>query len=122
DLWFQESEYNNLLTSIYTAGEVQLPKGQLADCQLFVDGYWPSFLRRHVPLADPQPKSPAATTVARPTRSVMPSITSRLRLPSSKPATAPATAPPAAAPPAEASKQPPAEARERSWWPSWLKR
>lgn len=50
DLWFEERERNELLKSIYTAHE-QLKQGRLTDCLAFIESYWPSFLREHVPLS-----------------------------------------------------------------------
>jgi hypothetical protein len=65
DLWFTESERDALLKSVATA-QLQWRDGQLADCQSFVEGYWPRFLREHVPLPEVRdataggPKPPAA--------------------------------------------------------------
>lgn len=57
DVWFDERERSELLKGVVTAQE-QLRKGQLADCRIFADGYWPSFLREHVPLPAGPPITP----------------------------------------------------------------
>jgi hypothetical protein len=49
DCLFEASERDELLKSIYTTRSVQLGAGRLGECQRFLDGYWPSFLLRHVP-------------------------------------------------------------------------
>jgi hypothetical protein len=59
DCLFEESERTELFKSSYTS-HVQLESGQLAECQRFLDGYWPSFLRRHVPLPAARPSSALA--------------------------------------------------------------
>jgi hypothetical protein len=71
DLWFQEVERDSLLKSIALA-DFQVQEGKLGDALRFVEGYWPQFLRRHMPVENasvasiPQrtgaPASPAATT------------------------------------------------------------
>ena len=56
-LMFSDTERDALLKSGFAA-QVELTGGRLAECQRFVTGYWPSFLRRHVPL--PEPRADAA--------------------------------------------------------------
>ena len=96
DLWFEESERDELLKNI-AASDVQLSSGQLADCQRFLDGYWPSFLRQNVTLAEPRP---ATATVTSPANDA-----------------ATASKPPAAvAKPADPPAEPSTVERLRSWW------
>ncbi|MEX2174507.1 MAG: hypothetical protein WD872_09100 [Pirellulaceae bacterium] len=68
-LWFEQPELDELVKSIGTAGQ-QLDSGELPDCQRFIEGYWPSFLRRHVPRPNPRPapaaSKPPAATAAKP--------------------------------------------------------
>jgi hypothetical protein len=102
DLWLQEKERDELTKSV-AALKLQADHGELYDAGLFVDGYWPSFLRRHVPLADVGPVAAppiAARILPRP----------KLPLPR-KPAT----------PAAEPEEAPAKTAdRKRSWVPSWI--
>jgi hypothetical protein len=51
-LWFLEDERRELLKSIALA-DFQRGKGRLADCQRFVESYWPRFLQEHVALPHP---------------------------------------------------------------------
>jgi hypothetical protein len=66
-LWFLEDERRELLKSIALA-DFQRDKGKLGECQRFVDGYWPQFLREHVDpparmaSADSAPSSGSAAT------------------------------------------------------------
>lgn len=48
DLWFYDNERDDLIKNIGLA-DFNLTSGQLADCQRFLDGYWPRFLKQHVP-------------------------------------------------------------------------
>jgi hypothetical protein len=59
DLWFNEAERDELLKTTATA-QIQLREGQLAECQQFMEGYWPRFLRQHVPLPEIRPDAAAA--------------------------------------------------------------
>lgn len=61
DLWFQENERDALLKNIALA-DFQLQSGKFADCHRFVEGYWPQFLKRNVPLDAPR----VASLVERP--------------------------------------------------------
>jgi hypothetical protein len=54
DLRFEAPEYHALLSRMAIVKSTQLADGELAHCQAFVDGYWPSFLRRHVKLDEPR--------------------------------------------------------------------
>ena len=101
------SEFDELLKSALTAN-LQADKGRLNECRLFVEGYWPSFLRRYVqvPDAPDQGPIPAAATAPRnaPGRSgrfVQPLLPGRAALPDKAP------------PPPRSSE------RTRSWWPTW---
>jgi hypothetical protein len=97
DTWFEDNERDELLKNIATA-DFQLSAGQIGDCERFLDGYWPRFLRQYVPLdqsnvaANPGPK-PALEAKPNPV------------------ATAPRAA--AAEPPAE---KPSMLERMRNWW------
>jgi hypothetical protein len=109
DLWLQDEEYNELFKSAPTAN-LQAQSGRLNECRLFVEGYWPSFLRRHVQL--PDVKENVLATAGAAAEASKPPITVR-------------PAWPAAAPVKEAGKKPnwlerTAE-RNKSWWPSWMK-
>jgi hypothetical protein len=53
DLWFDTTEQNELLKQLALA-DFYLGKGELAQCMRILDGYWPEYLRRHVPLAQIQ--------------------------------------------------------------------
>jgi Glycosyl hydrolase-like 10 len=107
DLWLQDSEYKELIKSAPTA-KYQADAGRLNESRLFVEGYWPSFLRRHVQpsdAAEPLPQSAAMVeTHAAPPARPKPSI---LAPPITLPKTAPRSARTAD--------------RERNWWPSWMK-
>jgi hypothetical protein len=94
DLWFEDGERDELLKSV-AAADVQLSSGQLAECQRFLDGYWPSFLRRNVTLAE------SRTGVA-------------VNTPSDTPAGTPTSAP--AAPEAAKKEDPSVMDRVRAWW------
>ena len=71
DRWFDKTERNELLKKIALAN-FYLGKGEVAQCEQVLRGYWPEFLRRHVtidenPLAEvadanqrnPQQRRPA---------------------------------------------------------------
>lgn len=53
DLWFEKTERNELLKLIALA-DFYLGKGELAQCTRILDGYWPEYIRRHVPLTQIQ--------------------------------------------------------------------
>jgi hypothetical protein len=114
DLWLEDSEYKELILSTPTA-KLQANTGRLNECRLFVEGYWPSFLRRNVQLADTEPEQhlsakpeSKADSAARPKPSLLaPSIS----LPKATPRQARA---------AERERERDAD-RGRSWWPSWPK-
>jgi hypothetical protein len=62
DLWFLEDERRELLKSIALA-DFQRDKGKIADCQRFIESYWPRFLQEHVE-APTRENSAAAAQVA----------------------------------------------------------
>jgi hypothetical protein len=64
DLWFNEAERDALLFDT-AAAQLQLREGQLAECQQFMEGYWPRFLRQHVPLPELRPDAAAASPKSR---------------------------------------------------------
>jgi hypothetical protein len=49
DLWFDKTERNELLKKIALAN-FYLGKGEVAQCEQVLRGYWPEFLRRYVPI------------------------------------------------------------------------
>jgi hypothetical protein len=53
DLWFSKNERNELTKNIALA-DLHLGEGQVGDCLQFLDGYWPRFLKRHVPFDQPR--------------------------------------------------------------------
>jgi hypothetical protein len=53
DLWFDKTERNELVKTIALAN-FYLGKGDVVECQRILDGYWPKFLRRHVPIPEPR--------------------------------------------------------------------
>jgi hypothetical protein len=84
----------------------QAKSGRLSECRLFVDGYWPSFLRRHVQLPDGRemPSSAAAGPVGAPP--VVGGIQESAPIIEDQPA----------------NRRRPARGGERnSWLPSWLR-
>jgi len=96
DMDFENSELAEMIR-VFSLARVQLDAGELVETQRFVDGYWPSFLRRHAPLQD----APASPTPASPP------------LPQVRP---PVVADPAAQPPT-----PRAAEGKKGWWPEWLR-
>ncbi|MCA9119301.1 MAG: family 10 glycosylhydrolase [Planctomycetaceae bacterium] len=48
DLYFFDTELNELIKNVATA-HFQLEDGRVADCERFLDGYWPRFVIEHVP-------------------------------------------------------------------------
>jgi len=110
DLWFERQERDELLVSI-AAAEQKLRSGQLADCFRLVDGYWPRFLRRHVPLADPLPLAVDPTRPTAPAAATTPN------------GTTPGSASGASAAPGDKSKAPSETSwqKMRSWVPTWPK-
>jgi hypothetical protein len=106
DLWLQGEEFDELLKSALTA-KLQADSGRLNECRLFVDGYWPSFLRRHVQVPDgpDEPPIPAAALKGR----GAPASAAR----SPQPQIAPPPTPPAGQRPVRSAE------RVRSWWPTW---
>jgi hypothetical protein len=105
DLYFEKPELNELRLRIALATQ-SLADRQEAECRMFVDGYWPGFLRRHVPLVELRPSG--AGELARSQAASGPN--------SARPAGPPKSpaAPPAAMPP------PPRSAEKKSWWPDWM--
>jgi hypothetical protein len=63
DLWLDAVEYNELIKSAPTA-ELQAQSGRLNEARMFVEDYWPSFLRRNVQLPDGREAAPAAAAAA----------------------------------------------------------
>jgi len=53
DRWFPKNERDDLMIMSGLAAR-SLSMGQLADCQRILSGYWPQFLREHVPLGESQ--------------------------------------------------------------------
>jgi hypothetical protein len=107
DLWLADDAVTELLKSAATA-EYQARSGGLQECRLFVDGYWPSSLRRQVQLPDGREVPPmnAAGNIA-------------------PPPIAPAAARGKRAPAADSAKKQNwlerSAERNKSWWPSWPK-
>jgi hypothetical protein len=50
DLYFEPTELNELIKNVAVA-DFQLDEGRIADCERFLDGYWPRFVIEHVPPA-----------------------------------------------------------------------
>ena len=69
DAWLSDKEQLELLKSI-DAADFNLERGAVADCQRFLEGYWPRFLHDHVPLAprvadrSPPPRTPTEPATA----------------------------------------------------------
>src|SRR5262249_54986964 len=108
DLWLQEAEHDELKKSV-PAARLQADSGRLNECRLFVEGYWPSFLRRNVAL--PDPREPPQTAAGAAAAKAPPAV---------------AAGPKASAPPPAAASGPPSQRRflpraadRKSWWPSW---
>ena len=94
--------------------DVQAGSGQVFECQRFLTSYWPSFLRRHVPLPGATPGVSAAAHSA-PAPGAPGHITAR---PAAPKAAGAAPSPPPAATPKEDS--PSMVDRLKSWLPkSW---
>ena len=53
DTWFQQSEQRELLRSIALAYSHQA-NGQVSDCEQFLQGYWPRYLRQFVARNEPR--------------------------------------------------------------------
>jgi len=49
DLYFSENERKEL-SRLITQAHFSLTAGKFVECERLLDGYWPRFLRRHVPL------------------------------------------------------------------------
>jgi hypothetical protein len=108
DLWLEQREADELLIRASTAS-LQARQGGLQDCRLFLDGYWPSFLRRNVQLPDARSAPPQ---VAGPPAAIPdPPIAPRGRR--------------AMGAPNEGGKKASwverTAERNRTWWPSWMK-
>jgi hypothetical protein len=111
DLWLsdgQDGEYSEMIKSAPTA-ILQARSGRLNECRLFVEGYWPSFLRRNVQQPDAREAAPdaaraAAAPVAKP-------LGARPKLPIGLPLPGKRTEP----------EQPSRTAeRDKGWWPGWM--
>ena len=63
DLHLEEAEKTELIKSVASAHS-NVQSGKLAEGHRFVSGYWPTFLRRHVPL--PEPRTEAAFAPPKP--------------------------------------------------------
>lgn len=105
DLWLQEAEHDELKKSAATA-RFQADSGELNECRLFVEGYWPNFLRHNVALPDARESPPTSAGAA---------------IMSDPPAMAAGTKSPAAPPAAAPSPRRllPRSSERKSWWPSW---
>jgi hypothetical protein len=67
DTLFEASERDELRKSNFTTRQVQLGAGRLGECQRYLDGYWPSFLMRHVPASAAAQASPGNSAGNSPT-------------------------------------------------------
>lgn len=75
DLYFFDTELNELIKNVAVA-DFQLDEGRVADCERFLDGYWPRFVIEHVPparvaqlprpIAPDRPAAPNTNAPARP--------------------------------------------------------
>jgi hypothetical protein len=100
DLWLDSVEYNELIKSAPTA-ELQAQSGRLNEARMFVEDYWPSFLRRNVQLPDGKEAQPstANTNSARKPRGIgLPTLIPEKERP---------------ARPAERTTE------RNKWWPTW---
>ncbi len=61
DLWFDKTERSELLKTVALAS-LQLGKGDVTQCGRMLGGFWPQFLREHVPLEDVQLADSANST------------------------------------------------------------
>lgn len=78
DLWFEDQERDELLKNIATA-DVQLDAGRYGDCQRFLEGYWPWYLKQFVPLEGTAVAvQPAASRTAAPEGAAKPAPNSQL--------------------------------------------
>jgi hypothetical protein len=105
DLWLQEAEHGELKKSAATA-RFLADSGELNECRLFVEGYWPSFLRHNVGLPDARESPPTSAGAAM--MKDPPAMTAGGNSPA---------APPAAGP--SPRRLLPRNADRKSWWPSW---
>jgi len=108
DLWLEDREARELLIGASTA-DLQARSGGLHDCRLFLDGYWPNFLRRNVKL--PDAREPAPQIAGPPAAVPDPPLVARGKR--------------APAAPNEGGKKPNwlerTSERNKNWWPSWMK-
>lgn len=108
DLWLQEDEYNELFKIAPTAN-LQAQSGRLNECRLLVEGYWPSFLRRHVQLPDTRETAPAAAgagiEIPMPPIAARPKRGTGVENESGK----------------KANWLERTAERNKSWWPNWMK-
>jgi len=111
DLWLTDGEYSELIKSAPTA-ILQAQSGQLNECRLFVEGYWPSFLRRNVQLPDQREAAPEASRSAKAPTPQPPGT--RPKLPIGLPIPGMRTEPQPQQPSRTAEK-------EKGWWPGWMK-
>lgn len=111
DLWLDVIELNELKKSVSTAN-LQAQSGNLNEARLFVEGYWPSFLRRNVQLPEAQnslPNSAGASTPRKPASGItsilpaIPTVTKEKDREKDK----------------EAKRPSRSAERLRNWWPSW---
>ena len=65
DRWFDKTERNELLKKIALAN-FYLGKGEVAQCEQVLRGYWPEFLRRYVPIDENLPLEVADVDRAKP--------------------------------------------------------
>jgi hypothetical protein len=73
DLWFDRTECNELLKMIALA-DLHLGKGAVSECRRILEGYWPEFLRRHVP---PDPIALAAAPASDPSSGAGPAASDK---------------------------------------------
>jgi hypothetical protein len=114
DLLLESSEYDELLKGSVTA-RWQAEHGRLNDCRLFIEDYWPSFLRRNVQAVEPRqlaPVVPPGTPAA--------AATTQTTIKAAETADSPPEAG-ASAPGAASSTPPRSSEKRRGWWPTWMK-
>jgi hypothetical protein len=82
DVYFEPAEFNELRKSVFNA-QLQLQRGELADCQRFLQGYWPRFVLEFVapprltqapPFPPREPAGPPNPPEEKPSRWKWPSI------------------------------------------------